>query len=117
MNRRQEESKGLLASLCRSAKEKNKRSAVKKLFTIALAATALLAGCDKIKDAASKDFTVNGVKFEFNATVEGGGTRAGEGGSFSVTRTVSLSEIGSSELAEYKNMIDKVKANSSKLRV
>ncbi len=103
---------------------------MKRLLSFALLSAVMLAGCDKLKDATSKDFTVNGVRFEFNAEVESAAlksagaevhaavtTRAGEMNPFSVTRTVSLSEISSSELIEYKKMIDKVKANSSLIEV
>ena len=99
---------------------------MKQMMFVALLSAVMLAGtgCEAIKNAASKDFSVKGVKFAFNATVEGAtravvdsGTRTGEANPFSVTRTVSLADIGSSELTEYKNMIDRVKVDNTQLQV
>jgi len=81
-------------------------------------------GCDKIKDATSRDFTVNNVKFDFSAVTEGAAAsapavemRAETSNTFSVTRVVNLSEIGSSDVVEYAGKISKVVANSSLLNI
>jgi len=81
-------------------------------------------GCDKIKDAASRDFNVKNVKFDFSAITEGAaasasavGMRAETPNTFSVTREVNLSEIGSSDLMDYAGKISKVAVNSSLLNI
>ena len=96
---------------------------MKKLILLA-AAMILLAGCNKIKEVTSKKFTVNDVKFNFSANVDNtaaaamsGMTRAGTTNSFTVTRTVNISELGSSELEEYASKISEVAVNSSLINV
>ena len=82
-----------------------------------------LPGCDKMKDAVSRDIKVNNVKFAFEAPVSSNAaetllavtTRAGTENSFSVTRTVDISEMGNSEIIEYANKIKKVTVNTSLL--
>jgi len=51
------------------------------------------------------------------AAVASGITRAGTANSFTVTRTVNISELGSSELDEYANKISNVVVNSSLINV
>ena len=96
----------------------------KKLISVLVCAAVSLAGCNKIKDATSRDFTVNGVEFGFtavttaDAAIAKGATKAaGETSTFSVTRTVNISEIGDSDIIEYANKISKVAVNSSTLSV
>ena len=93
---------------------------MKKILIFALiCATASLASCDKIKDATSRDFTVNNVKLDFTAITKDGSEtqavmlRSGTVSSFSVTRTVDLSEMGSEEMMEYASKISKVVVNAS----
>jgi len=84
-----------------------------------------LAGCDAIKDAASTNFTVNGVKFDFTAVTSAMAIGNGEmslmsGGTmnpFSASRTVNISEIGSAELTEYASKISKVVVSNSLLEI
>ena len=82
-----------------------------------------LAGCDKIQELTSKDITVNNVTFDFSALTEanaGGSasmTRAETVSTFSETRVVDISEIGSAEVAEYASKISKVMVNSSLLHI
>ena len=98
---------------------------MKKLFIMAAIAGVALAGCDKLKEAASSDFTVDDVTFNFSADVDNGaeaatksgGTRASAANSFTVTRTVNISEIGSPDVVEYASKISKVMVNSSLLNV
>jgi hypothetical protein len=92
---------------------------------ICLCAMTSLMSCDKIKDATSKDFTVDNVRFDFEAVVAGGVPKAAmaivrtaeTNNSFSVTRTVNLDEIGSDDIVEYADKISKVMVNSSLLHV
>jgi hypothetical protein len=88
-------------------------------------ATTSLAGCDKIKDATSKDIKVNGVKFDFTAvTTEGGATKSGgmvktdepETSNFGVTRLVDIKEL-SPEVEEYCKQISNVEADNSRVTV
>jgi hypothetical protein len=94
---------------------------MKKVFIFAALAMASLTGCDKV----THDFTVENVKFNFEAvTVDGAttksamtGTAADAQSSFSVTREVSLAEIGSTEFKEYLDRISKVMVDNSLLEV
>ena len=79
-----------------------------------------LISCDKIKEATSKDFKVSGVEFNFTAVSTAStksATRAEATQSFSVTRTVKISEIGSEDVAEYANKINRVLADNSLINV
>ena len=84
-----------------------------------------LASCDQLKDAVSFDIKVNNVKFAFaapasdNAAETRGAvvTRAGTDNTFTVTRTVSIAEMGSSEIVEYAGKISNVAVNSSLLKI
>ena len=95
---------------------------MKKILLAALiCAMTSLAGCDKLKH----DITVNNVKFAFDTTVAGNAattyqavaTRAGTDNTFTVTRTVNISEMGSSEIMEYKGKITNVIVNRSLLNI
>ena len=83
-------------------------------------------GCDKIKEATSHNFSVRDVKIDFTAItqpllVESQTNvpvmRAGSTSSFLVTRTVNLSDFGSTELMDYANRITKVVVNNSTVDV
>jgi len=98
------------------------------LFSALMCAMISFIGCDKLKEANSVDIKVNNVKFNFEALTKNVSAapagdssspalRAGGTTSFSVERTVDITEIGSTELAEYLNKINKVKANNSLLKV
>jgi hypothetical protein len=85
-----------------------------------------LMSCDKIKDATSKDFTVKGVSFDFSAESKAGtatksaeavAVRAATDQSFTVTRAVNISELGSNDVIEYANKINAVKANNALIKV
>ena len=75
----------------------------------------------------SKDFKVNDVRFDFTATsVAGSSTKSAEAitlraaaatQSFSVTRTVDISEIGDDDVLEYVAKIYKVKVDNSIISV
>jgi hypothetical protein len=80
-------------------------------LSIILLAGIALVGCDAIKEAASHDFTVNNVDFDFSTTVSAA-TRAG-GNPFTLTRTVTISEIGSSDIVAHADKISKVVVSSS----
>ena len=98
---------------------------MKKFLIIAAIAGAALAGCDAIKEAVSTEFTANNVMFDFAVVVNEVAIENGEMSlmssgimnSFSETRTVNISEIGSAEVAEYASKISKVVVNSSLLEV
>ena len=98
---------------------------MKKIYFAALAcAMMMFASCEKLKDATSRDIKVNNVKFEFaaessNAAEVRGSvvTRAGTDNIFTVTRTVSIAEMGSSEITEYAGKISNVAVNSSLLKI
>jgi len=96
---------------------------MKKVFILATLAAILLASCEKVKDATSKDITVEGVEFKFSEkTVSGiSGTSmmksATTNSTFNITREVDISELSDSEVIEYANKIKKVKINSSLLKV
>ncbi len=99
---------------------------MKKLIFLALLAMVSLVGCDAIKEATTYDITANNVKFDFSAITSGdavsknGATvmsREGAMNSFIETRTVDISEIGNSELAEYANKITKVLVKNSLLNI
>jgi len=87
----------------------------------------LLIGCDKIKDATSRDFTVNHITFDFAATAQDDitmlsgnpavTTRAGETTSFTVTRPVDISEMGNNDIIEYAGKISKIAVNSSLITI
>jgi hypothetical protein len=111
------------------------------LFTAAMALT----GCEKIKDKMSTEFTVDNVRFDFSAvTTEGMKTMATETttateskssdapdydiaippslrsattNTFTETRTVNLSEIGSSDVVEYAGKISDVKVAGSQIKI
>ena len=80
-----------------------------------------LASCDKLK----KDFTVKNLKFDFEAPVSGNAatthqavvTRAGLDNSFTVNRTVDISEMGDPDVIEYAKKIDKVSVNRTLLNI
>jgi len=99
---------------------------MKTMIFFALMCTSLsLISCDKIKEATSQDFKVKNVSFNFTAesndvsTTSGGDvkTRAATSQSFTVTRTVNMSEIGSNDVMEYANKIKKVSVDNSLIRV
>jgi len=96
----------------------------KKILISALICAILsLTGCDKLK----RDFTVKNVKFSFSAVTNADTplrsgssemqTRVASLSSFTITRTVSLSEIGSSDVDKYSKNIDKVEVNSASVVV
>lgn len=92
----------------------------KKIMIFALTcAMVSLASCDKIKEATSRDFKVNNVKFDFTATpTTGTGLMKAETlNTFSVARSVNISELGSSDVTEYAGKISKVVVNSSSLKI
>ncbi len=90
---------------------------------------ALLLGCEQIKDATSRDIHVKNVKLDFAATmqnvtttslsssIDDVTTRAGETSSFTVTRTVNISELGNADVVDYYNRISKVAVNSALITV
>ena len=96
------------------------------LFSMVALAMMLPLGCDKLKDVTSRDFTVNNIQFDFTATARDDvttlsgdpavTTRSGTT-SFSVIRTVDISEMGSSDIIEYANKINKIMVNSSLITV
>ena len=83
--------------------------------------------CDKIKDATSRDIKVNNIKFDFKAKTEDVAARSGELSivepragattSFTVERLVDLSELGSADVLEYANKINKVVVNNALINV
>ena len=84
-----------------------------------------LISCDKIKDATSKDFKVNDVSFDFTAVCTEGTTtksaeavalRAAATQSFTVTRAVNISELGS-DVIDYAGKIKKVSVENSLISV
>jgi len=96
---------------------------MKKIIIAALTcAIVSLVSCDKLKDTLSHDIKVNKVKFDFTAiTSDGTDTKAvstrATTNTFAGTRTVDISEIGSSELMEYAGKISKVAVNSTLLNI
>ena len=99
----------------------------KTLIYALLCAMVSLIGCEKLKDITSRDFTVNNIAFDFTATAQDNVTtqsgdpavtaRAGETTSFTVTRTVDISEMGNNDIIEYANKINKIAVNSSVITV
>jgi len=93
------------------------------LISMIACAMMLPLGCEKIKDATSRDFKVNNIQFDFTATTKDDvsttignpsvTTRAAAITSFTVTRTVDISELGSDDLVEYANKINKIVVNNS----
>jgi len=96
---------------------------MKRILILAALATVSLASCDKVKDATSKDITVNGVEFQFTGNTEAvksgaSITRsAATTSTFSVTKEVDISDLSDSEVIEYADKISKVKVNSSLVKV
>ena len=95
---------------------------MKKVIILAALAMTSLAGCDKVKDATSKDIKVDNVKFDFTAVTEGGASKSGamiktseEMSTFTVTRTVELSELNSPEVTQFANKIIKATVSDSKV--
>jgi len=84
-------------------------------------------GCDKIKDATSRDFKVNNIKFDFSATTQADqATRSGEVAdvatrsgttSFSVVRTVEIAELGSDDAVKYANKISNVEVAKTSISI
>ena len=99
----------------------------KNLIYALLCAMVSLSGCEKLKDATSRDFNVKNISFDFSATVrdevtpQSGDltvtTRAGEMRSFSETRTVDVSEIGSSDVVDFAKMINKAEVNAASVSI
>ena len=99
----------------------------KNLIYALLCVIVSLVGCDKLKEATSHDFTVKNISLDFEADVdEGPSTSPGNNmglsmragmNSFSVTRTVDISEMGSSELVTYANKINNAVVNAASLSV
>jgi len=93
---------------------------MKKVFIMAALAMASLTGCDKI----THDFTVENVKFNFEADVVEETTKSTITGAaaeannvFSVTKEINLADISSSEFTEYKDRITKVTVDNLSLEV
>ena len=94
------------------------------LFSMIAVAMMLPLGCDKIL---TRDFTVNNISFDFEATAQDNvttlsgdpaiTTRAGETTSFTVTRSVDISEMGNDDIIEYAGKINKIAVNSSIITV
>jgi len=99
----------------------------KTLIYALLCAMVSLSGCEKLKDVTSRDFTVNNIAFDFEATARDNvttlsgdpavTTRVGETTSFAVTRTVDISEMGNDDIIEYAAKINKIVVNSSVITV
>ena len=99
----------------------------KNLISVLVCAMVSLSGCDKLNDATSHDFTVNNISFAFTATAHDDvatlsgeasvTTRAAAMRTFTVTRTVDISEIGSSDVDKYANKINKALVNAAKVSV
>ena len=95
----------------------------KNLIYALLCAMLSLVGCDKLKEATSHDFTVKNISFDFTADAEDSpaasssstepSMRAATITSFSVTRTVDISEMGSSEITTYASKIYNAVVNSA----
>jgi len=98
---------------------------MKKVVILAALAISSLAGCDKIKDATSKDIKVDGVKFDFTAVTQEGGTKSvtmiktseTETTTFTETRVVDIKEFNSQDVEEYRKKVNDVIADNSKVRV
>jgi len=86
---------------------------MKKLIIFAGIAMLSLSGCDKIKDATSKDIKVKGVKFDFTAVVtDDGVTKAG-----GIIKTNKLLPFGGTKevnIDDFKNQ--EVKDNKDKIK-
>jgi len=86
-----------------------------------------LVSCDKIKEATSLDFNVNNVSFDFSTTVadnpspmpaESASLRATTATqTFSVTRTINISELGSDDAVKYANKISNVAVSNSLITI
>jgi len=97
---------------------------MKRIFILAALAMITLASCDKVKDATSKDVTVNGVEFKFMATtaaVKSGGASiarsATTNSSFNITEELDISDLSDEEVIEYADKIRKIKVKSSQVKV
>ena len=100
---------------------------MKKIIFCALMCMSItLISCDKLKEATSIDFKVNDVSFDFETTSTTGASsmpaeamtlRAAATQSFAVTRTVDISEMGSSDVLEYADKINKVRIDNSIISV
>ena len=100
---------------------------MKKIIFYALMCMSItLISCDKLKEATSIDFKVNDVSFDFETTSTTGTSsmpsdamtlRAAATQSFAVTRTVNISEMGSSDVTEYADKIIKVRVDNSLIKV
>lgn len=92
---------------------------MKKVIILAALAIASLTSCDKV----TTNIEVDDVTFDFEAITAGSPSsssisrNAAMTSTFSVTRSVSLAEIGSSELMKYADRITKIAVNSSLLKV
>ena len=98
------------------------------LFSALICVMFSFIGCEKLKEANTIDIKVNNVTFDFEALVQDMSAapsvdsstpslRVGGTTSFSVERSVDIDEIGSTELNEYLNKINNVKANNSLLKI
>jgi len=98
---------------------------MKKIFILALTCTIVsLVSCDKIKEVTSTDFKVNNVHFDFSTNVEEGPSSSSADvffraatQTFTITRLVNISELGSDDVIEYANKISKVVIDNSLIRV
>ena len=100
---------------------------MKKIISFALLCMILSPiSCDKIKEATSKDFKVKNVNFNFSAesiagtpakSAEAMIMRAAATQTFTETRTVNISEIGSDDVMEYASKISKVSVDNSLIKI
>ena len=81
--------------------------------------------CDKINEATSKEIKVNGVSFKFTAVSNAPAATRSAGEvelraatqTFSVTRTVLLSELGNPDVVEFANKIRNVTVSNTQITV
>jgi len=101
---------------------------MKKIIFYALMCLCLLtAGCEKIKEATSKDFKVNNVSFDFTAESKSEtalrsaageiALRAAATQSFTLTRKVIIDELKDNDAITYASKIREVAVNASRINV
>ena len=84
-----------------------------------------LISCDKIKEATSIDFHVNGVNFQFSAVSNAEtSTKSAEEvtlralpQTFTVTRTVDIAELGDPDVIKYADKINNVEVSNAQIVV
>lgn len=91
---------------------------MRKIYLLTVLLIATLPACDKIEEATSRDIKIDNVKFNFETAIQAlKSTRSAEINSFSIMKTIQLSDLNSQDLVDYASKIKEVKVNRSEIVV